>query len=84
MWSATWPKNVRRLAMDFLQQDHLHTTIGSDDLTANEKITQIIDICSGYEKMDKLLRLLGEIMSERENKTLIFMETKRKCDEVTM
>ena len=35
------------------------------------------------EKHDKLLRLMEEIMAETENKTIIFTETKRKCDILT-
>lgn len=31
----------------------------------------------------RLFRLLEEIMGEKENKTLVFVETKRKCDELT-
>lgn len=31
----------------------------------------------------RLLRLLEEIMSEKENKTIIFVETKKKCDDLT-
>ncbi|XP_056102084.1 probable ATP-dependent RNA helicase DDX5 [Rhinichthys klamathensis goyatoka] len=34
-------------------------------------------------KKKPLLRLLEEIMSEKENKTIIFVETKRRCDELT-
>ena len=31
----------------------------------------------------RLQRLLQEIMGERDNKTLVFVETKRKADELT-
>lgn len=31
----------------------------------------------------RLMRLLEEIMSEKENKTIIFVETKRRCDDLT-
>lgn len=31
----------------------------------------------------RLIRLLEEIMSEKENKTIIFVETKRRCDDLT-
>lgn len=30
----------------------------------------------------RLVRLLEEIMGEKENKTLVFVETKRKCDDI--
>ena len=39
MFSATWPREVKRLASDFLK-DPIHITIGSDELSANKRITQ--------------------------------------------
>uniref|UniRef100_A0A672HWU9 RNA helicase n=1 Tax=Salarias fasciatus TaxID=181472 RepID=A0A672HWU9_SALFA len=82
MWSATWPKEVRQLAEDFLK-DYIQINIGALQLSANHNILQIVDVCSDMEKEDKLIRLLEEIMSEKENKTIIFVETKRRCDELT-
>ncbi|XP_039658107.1 probable ATP-dependent RNA helicase DDX5 [Perca fluviatilis] len=82
MWSATWPKEVRQLAEDFLK-DYIQINIGALQLSANHNILQIVDVCNDMEKEDKLIRLLEEIMSEKENKTIIFVETKRRCDELT-
>ncbi|XP_012523407.1 ATP-dependent RNA helicase dbp2 [Monomorium pharaonis] len=82
MWSATWPKEVRALAEDFLT-DYVHLNIGSLTLSANHNITQIIDVCHEHEKDSKLYRLLQEIGTEKENKTIIFVETKRKVDDIT-
>merc|ERR1712168_1140325 len=82
MWSATWPKEVRQMAEDFLRE-YVQINIGALQLSANHNILQIVDVCNDGEKEDKLLRLLEEIMSEKENKTIIFVETKRKCDEIT-
>jgi len=45
-------------------------------------ILQIIDVCTEPEKEQKLVRLMEEIMREKENKTLIFAETKRRVDEL--
>jgi len=81
MFSATWPKEVRALAEDFLH-DYVHVTIGSLQLSANHNILQIIDVCTEPEKEQKLVRLMEEIMREKENKTLIFAETKRRVDEL--
>uniref|UniRef100_A0A8C7GV90 RNA helicase n=1 Tax=Oncorhynchus kisutch TaxID=8019 RepID=A0A8C7GV90_ONCKI len=64
MWSATWPKDVRQLAEDFLRD-------------------YIVDVCMENEKDNKLLQLMEEIMAEKENKTIIFVETKKRCDELT-
>ncbi|KAL8601466.1 putative ATP-dependent RNA helicase ddx17 [Nucella lapillus] len=81
MWSATWPKDVRKLAEDFIEQ-YVQINIGALELTANHNILQIIDVCMEHEKEEKLVKLLTEIMQEKENKTLIFVETKRKCDDI--
>uniref|UniRef100_A0A672IEJ9 RNA helicase n=1 Tax=Salarias fasciatus TaxID=181472 RepID=A0A672IEJ9_SALFA len=64
MWSATWPKEVRQLAEDFLRE-------------------YIVDVCMENEKDNKLLQLMEEIMAEKENKTIIFVETKKRCDDLT-
>uniref|UniRef100_A0A667XS50 RNA helicase n=1 Tax=Myripristis murdjan TaxID=586833 RepID=A0A667XS50_9TELE len=64
MWSATWPKEVRQLAEDFLKD-------------------YIVDVCMESEKDHKLLQLMEEIMAEKENKTIIFVETKKRCDDLT-
>ncbi|RXG72390.1 putative ATP-dependent RNA helicase DDX17, partial [Armadillidium vulgare] len=82
MWSATWPKEVRKLAEDFLK-DYIQLNVGSLQLSANHNILQIVDVCQENEKDAKLLQLLGEIMAERESKIIVFVETKRKVDDLT-
>lgn len=77
MWSATWPKEVKNLAEEFLH-DYIQINIGSLSLSANHNILQIVDVCEEWEKNDKLITLLTEISSEEETKTIIFAETKRK------
>ena len=52
MWSATWPKEVRNLAEDFLK-DYMQLNIGSLNLSANHNILQIVDVCSESEKDNK-------------------------------
>lgn len=81
MWSATWPKEVQALAEDFLT-DYIQINIGSLTLAANHNIRQIIEICQEHEKESKLSQLLREIAAER-NKMIIFVETKKKVDDIT-
>ncbi|XP_041473148.1 ATP-dependent RNA helicase dbp2-like isoform X2 [Lytechinus variegatus] len=81
MWSATWPTEVKKLAEDFIR-DYIMVNIGSLTLSANHNILQIIDVCEDTEKDIKLIKLLEEIMREKENKTLVFVETKRRTDEL--
>ncbi|XP_042341885.1 probable ATP-dependent RNA helicase DDX17 [Plectropomus leopardus] len=82
MWSATWPKEVRQLAEDFLR-DHVQINVGALELSANHNILQIVDVCMETEKDQKLFQLMEEIMAEKENKTIIFVETKKRCDDLT-
>lgn len=82
MWSATWPKDVRQLAADY-QSDFIQVNIGSTDLAASHSITQIIEICSDFEKRDRMSKHLEHIMEDRNNKVLIFTGTKRVADDIT-
>ncbi|KAM7009384.1 putative ATP-dependent RNA helicase DDX17 [Tautogolabrus adspersus] len=82
MWSATWPKEVRQLAEDFLR-DYIQINVGALELSANHNILQIVDVCMETEKDQKLFQLMEEIMAEKENKTIIFVETKKRCDDLT-
>ncbi|KAJ5474389.1 RNA helicase (Dbp) [Penicillium sp. IBT 31633x] len=82
MWSATWPKEVRQLASDFLN-DYIQVNVGSTDLSANHRITQIVEVVSDFEKRDKMIKHLEKIMEDRSNKCIIFTGTKRVADEIT-
>lgn len=52
MWSATWPKEVRQLAEDFLK-DYVQINVGALQLSANHNILQIVDVCNDGEKENK-------------------------------
>ena len=82
MWSATWPKDVRQLASDYLN-DYIQVNIGSMDLSANHRITQVVEIVSEFEKREKMTKHLERIMDDKENKILIFTGTKRVADDIT-
>lgn len=49
MWSATWPKEVKKLALDFMQS-YVQLNVGSLELAANHNIMQIVDVCQEHEK----------------------------------
>ncbi|KAM0748601.1 RNA helicase [Meredithblackwellia eburnea MCA 4105] len=81
-FSATWPKEVQKLAAEYLK-DYIQVTIGSLDLSANTSIEQIIEILpSEFEKRGRLIKLL-EKMSAESAKVLIFIATKRVADDLT-
>jgi ATP-dependent RNA helicase DDX5/DBP2 len=81
LFSATWPKEVQRLAMDFLN-DYIQVNIGSMDLTANHNVKQVIEVCTDFEKRAKLVKHLDQI-SQENGKVLIFVGTKRVADDLT-
>jgi ATP-dependent RNA helicase DDX5/DBP2 len=69
------------LAEEFLK-DYVQMNIGSMNLSANQNILQIVDVCEEHEKDEKLVKLLTEIQTDRESKTIIFGETKKKVDDI--
>ncbi|KAK7789668.1 hypothetical protein R5R35_011442 [Gryllus longicercus] len=81
MWSATWPKEVRNLAEEFLS-DYIQVNIGSLQLSANHNILQIVDVCQEHEKEGKLSLLLQDITGEGDSKTIVFVGTKRKAESI--
>ena len=53
MWSATWPKEVRTLAEDFLHKKYIQLNVGSLTLAANHNIKQHVEVCTEDEKENK-------------------------------
>ena len=82
MWSATWPKDVRQLASDFMSE-FIQVNIGSQELSANHRITQIVEVVSEFEKRDRMSKHLEAIMNDKDSKVLIFTGTKRVADDIT-
>ncbi|KAJ8773419.1 hypothetical protein K2173_028596 [Erythroxylum novogranatense] len=79
-WSATWPKEVGILARQFLRNPY-KVIIGSPDLKANQSINQVVEVVADGEKYNRLIKLLKEVMDG--TRILIFVETKKGCDQVT-
>lgn len=81
MWSATWPKEVRKLAEDFLCE-YIQVNIGSMELSANHNIQQIVQVCHENDKQNILKKLLESIYDASENpgKIIIFTQTKRRVE----
>jgi ATP-dependent RNA helicase DDX5/DBP2 len=80
MWSATWPKEVRKLAEEFLGEYSM-INVGYLDLHANHNITQIIECVENRDKEARIIELMRHITSENA-KVLVFVETKRGCDQL--
>lgn len=84
MWSATWPKEVRAMASDFLD-NFIQVNIGSMELSANHRITQVVEVVSESEKRDRMIKHMEKVMEgkDNQNKILIFTGTKRVADDIT-
>ena len=79
MWSATWPREVQSLARDFLT-NYIQVNIGSVSLHANPNIHQIVEVVDEWKKEQRLIELLTSFGRTR---CLVFVETKRKTDQIT-
>ncbi|CAL8106988.1 unnamed protein product [Calicophoron daubneyi] len=78
MWSATWPREVKALAEDFLY-DYIQINVGSTKLSANHNIRQCVEIVRDSEKFRRLVTLLRSFGNSR---VLIFTETKKRTDDL--
>ncbi|CAG8698850.1 1328_t:CDS:10 [Funneliformis mosseae] len=76
MYSATFPKPVRKLAKDFLSKDYAFLTVGRVGGTTSD-ITQKVIYVKEQNKRDCLVELL---LKQPPSRTLIFVETKRGAD----
>ncbi|XP_073139388.1 ATP-dependent RNA helicase-like protein DB10 isoform X2 [Henckelia pumila] len=80
MYTATWPKEVRKIASDLLVNP-VQVNIGSvDELTANKAITQHVELVPEMEKQRRLEQILRS--QERGSKCIIFCSTKKLCDQL--
>ncbi|KAL1531615.1 DEAD-box ATP-dependent RNA helicase 14 [Salvia divinorum] len=60
MYTATWPKEVRKIAADLLANP-VQVNIGnSDELVANKSITQHIEVISQMDKRRRLEQILKQ------------------------
>merc|ERR550514_483078 len=81
MWSATWPKEVQKLARDICRESPVHINIGSGELRANHNIRQYVEVCTDFDKHRRLQALVEKVMDG--SRILIFSATKRDADTLT-
>lgn len=81
MYSATWPKEVRRLAEDFLKTPNM-ISIGStgDQLVANPNIKQLVEVVEEWDKPLKFTQFMDKAYAKKIFKSIVFTETKKNCD----
>ena len=83
MYSATWPKEVKSLAKDYLN-DYIQVNIGSLELSANARIKQEFEFVEDYQKKERAIQLMTRLTEEYKGipRMLIFTATKRGADEL--
>ncbi|KAF8060925.1 DEAD-domain-containing protein [Lyophyllum atratum] len=89
MFSATWPEAVRRLASTF-QKNPVRVTVGSDDLTANSRVEQSVEVFEDSRSKDsRLLALLRSLAHKKtsttgasESRILVFALYKKEASRV--
>ncbi|KAG1874077.1 P-loop containing nucleoside triphosphate hydrolase protein [Suillus tomentosus] len=89
MFSATWPEAVRRLASSF-QHNPVRVTVGSDDLTANSRVEQVVEVFDDpREKDNRLLKRLKDLSHKKtsrkgsdEARILIFALYKKEATRI--
>jgi ATP-dependent RNA helicase DDX3X len=74
MFSATFPREIRKLAEDFLN-NYLFISVGRVGSTV-ESITQVIKFVLDTQKLEEIIKDLRETPG----RTLVFTETKRDAD----
>eukprot|EP00908_Phaeocystis_cordata_P017211 Transcript_28540.p1 GENE.Transcript_28540~~Transcript_28540.p1 ORF type:complete len:604 (-),score=289.02 Transcript_28540:152-1885(-) len=63
MFTATWPESIRALAEEFLR-DPVRVSIGSQELTANHRVTQHVEVVEQHHKEARLPQLLTKYAKE--------------------
>ncbi|CAK80908.1 unnamed protein product (macronuclear) [Paramecium tetraurelia] len=71
-FSATWPKEVQRLANNLCNEDPVFLQLGERGLSVNKNITQSL-IISGGNKFEQLIEYFNQI---KDKKVLVFCQKK--------
>ena len=71
MFTATWPESIRTLAAEFLK-DPIRVNVGSENLSANHRVTQHVEVLEQPQKEARLPQLLQQYHSSRTNRVLVF------------
>ncbi|TIB77632.1 DEAD-domain-containing protein [Wallemia mellicola] len=83
MFSATWPQSVRALAATFMK-DPVRVTVGSEELTANKRVDQVIEtLDNGRMKEQRLNAHLKSIRKDMGNaRVLVFALYKKEASRI--
>lgn len=83
LWSATWPKEIQNLSQKVCINEVATIKVGSDDLTVNSDIQQIVEVVEDGNKLNLLLDVLKSDKAPDNCKKLIFVKTKQWCERLS-
>ncbi|MGH0186180.1 UNVERIFIED_CONTAM: hypothetical protein FKN15_020490 [Acipenser sinensis] len=76
LFSATYPEDIQKLAADFLKPGYIFLAVGQVGGACSDVEQNVLQVTQ-YSKRDKLVEMLQTTGTER---TMVFVETKRKAD----
>lgn len=82
MFSATWPPAVNQLAQEFMDPNPVKVVVGSEDLTANHDVMQIVEVLEDRARDERLITLLDKYHKSRRNRVLVFVLYKKEASRV--
>lgn len=84
LFSATWPASIQKLGREFVK-DPFHVLVGSEDLTANHDVSQIVEVIDerSFIKDKRLLELMAKYHDKKaKNRILVFVLYKKDVGRV--
>jgi len=80
MFSATWPTAIQKLAAEFLNSPiRVSIGTGSEGLSANGNVKQIVEVIQDRDRDDRLTALLKDYHNSRKNRILVFVLYKKEA-----
>ncbi|KAF9083556.1 hypothetical protein BGX23_011326 [Mortierella sp. AD031] len=76
LFSATFPSSVQVLARDFLKDDYVRIRVGRIGGTTSDILQKVVRV-EQYDKEGTLIQLL---LSQPPSRTMVFVDSKRKAD----
>ncbi|GMH22581.1 hypothetical protein Nepgr_024424 [Nepenthes gracilis] len=79
MFSATWPTPVQQLAQEFMDPNPVKVVVGSEDLSANHDVMQIVEVIDDRSRDKRLVDLLEKYHKSQKNRVLVFVLYKKEA-----
>lgn len=78
MFSATWPREIRSMASQFMR-NFTRINVGGDELVCNKDVIQNIAVVNFHQRLGRIMEIMKQHGSTR---YLIFTKTKKSADDL--